>query len=61
VERVDVFEFEGARHAFTRPEKVTPKDIEAGFGYDENAARTSWSACASMLDDAFPSDVTIVN
>ena len=61
VERVDVFEFEGARHAFTRPEKVTPTDIEAGFGYDENAARTSWSACASMLDDAFPSDVTIVN
>ena len=51
--RVEVFAFEGARHAFTRPEKVKPEDIEAGFGYDENAARESWRACVSMLDEAF--------
>lgn len=51
--RVEVFAFEGARHAFTRPEKVKPEDIEAGFGYDENAARESWRACVSMLHEAF--------
>jgi dienelactone hydrolase len=46
-------EWRGVKHAFTRPEKVTPEDHEAGFGYDENAATESWRACVEMLDDAF--------
>ena len=43
-------EFEGAMHGFTRPEKVTPSDRDAGFGYDDAAARRSWEMIEAFLE-----------
>ena len=45
--------FKGVQHAFTRPEKVTTSDHEAGFGYDEQAATESWESFEAMLHRLF--------
>jgi len=38
------------KHAFTRPEKVTDDDFNAGFQYDARSARRSWSACKTFIE-----------
>lgn len=50
---VVLFEYEGCMHAFTRPEKVRPEDLETGFAYDAEAAETSWRECVRMLEETF--------
>lgn len=42
--------YSGAKHAFTRPEKVTDDDFNAGFQYDARSARRSWSACKTFIE-----------
>jgi dienelactone hydrolase len=53
LENVRLIEFEGCRHAFTRPEKIQPSDLAAGFAYDARAAEESWASCVRMLEEAF--------
>ncbi|CAG9460172.1 unnamed protein product [Pedinophyceae sp. YPF-701] len=44
----------GARHGFTRPDKVAPEDYAAGFGYDAAASEHSWSEMLALFDRHMP-------
>jgi dienelactone hydrolase len=45
----EVHVYGGAKHAFTRPEKIKPEDIFSGFGYQPRAAARSWAAARNFL------------
>ena len=46
---VRLAEFENVKHGFTRPEKTTPEDSDAGFAYDADAAAKSWAMTKTFL------------
>ena len=46
---VRLVEFENVKHGFTRPEKTTPEDSDAGFAYDADAAAKSWAMTKTFL------------
>ena len=46
---VRLVEFENVKHGFTRPEKTTPEDWDAGFAYDADAAAKSWAMTKTFL------------
>ena len=41
----------GAKHAFTRPEKIKPEDLSMGFGYQARAAARSWDAARKFMSE----------
>lgn len=45
----EVHVYGGAKHAFTRPEKTKPEDVESGFGYHPHAAARSWAAARTFM------------
>lgn len=45
-----IIEFQNVKHGFTRPEKTTPEDYKAGFGYDQEAAAKSWAMTKTFLE-----------
>ena len=45
--------YQEALHAFSRPEKTSPADIEAGFGYNYNIDRDSWYRMKQFLMKVF--------
>ena len=54
---VQILTFLGAKHAFTRPEKTTQEDDDAGFQYAPKAATRSWDAMKRFfIDDVLAQD-----
>ncbi|KAG5188096.1 dienelactone hydrolase family protein [Tribonema minus] len=53
VQQCSVIVYDGARHAFTRPEKVLDSDRSAGLFYDAAAAEAGWAAMRGCLEQAF--------
>jgi len=49
----EMHSYDGAVHAFTRPEKVLPSDKERGLFYDSSADKHSWGKCKELLSTVF--------
>ena len=41
----------GAKHAFTRPEKIKQEDFDTGFGYQPRAAGRSWATAREFISE----------
>jgi dienelactone hydrolase len=52
-DKIRIVSFPGCVHAFSRPEKTTPADLQAGLQYDHSAASASWLHLEKSLDQSF--------